>query len=573
MQIFGSLGDSAEISAYRRALDANEGDLSKVIAAVYANEVKRMEMDGWADGLGPVVWQNMRFARITEKLALVWRHFLRILEQKWQELTTVKVARKNHDGNNELSLQLELFNWCIERELEWHRSVEEAGFRVSELLPPLPHFSSSNSASMARSVDLNEALAEQSLSIEAKLQEVKKVIEDLDNVHGASGDAQEAVTDEDEECNVDVNSSAEISKTLTAATGRYAATTAATTTTTTAVPTTTTTTTTVPTTSTSSTSSTSTHSASDLQRIGKLKHNFNFESDIWIPLTLNCQPPPPNLPLPPSAPLAGDIVALAQLKSDMAAFKAANPDLLQPGRDWDAFTAFLLWHSPNDVETDPDTAKPVVSSRMLDPAGQWQELWRESEPRPLSPATFRAHVSFNHRSLAGQLLADWSTQWDAQMLLEALVPDIIRSMADRQSELLQLLSRDTGNVNRTGIVTGIDSATDSASATATTTATASATTTTKDLAELCAQTPFPLDRLTEALDEQERLIADTVAVRQLGLRSEAQWLLVDEADRQRLLDVGRFELVRREVVGAGWYWCEDRREGRTIHAKRETFLL
>jgi hypothetical protein len=262
------------------------------------------------------------------------------------------------------------------------------------------------------------------------------------------------------------------------------------------------------------------------QTVGNLKHQFKF-GKVKIPFTLNCQPPPPNLPLPHAAPLAGEVVALAQLKSDMCAFKAANEDLLAASEQ-DAFTAFLLWHSPNDVEVDADSGEALVSSRMLDPSGQWQQLWHECQPQPLCPATFRSHVSFNHRSLAGQLLSDWSIKWTLQMLLEATVPTIIQSVVQKQSELLALLGRKEA-VN--------------------------------DLDELCGQIPFPLDKLTEALDEQERLIADEVALRQLKLKSGESWLVVDETERQLLLEIGAFHCQREELIGADWYFCHDEGDG------------
>ncbi len=449
--IFGALNDSAEVAAYRRGLDASEQEVIKIIAAIYANEVKRMEADGWMGGLGPVVWQNMRFTRITEKLALVWRYFLKLLERKWEQLEVVKFSAI--EAKTDFNLQLQLFNWCIEREKSWQESIEEAGFRADELLPKLPHFS------FSASVDLNEALLEQSATIESKIAE-------FSNEKGTETVVEDLPCPE-------------------------------------LVP----------------------------QRIESLKHEFEF-GEVWIPLTLNCQPPPPNLPLPQSAPLAGDVVALAQLKSDMSAFKAANAELVEASAE-DAFTAFLLWHSPNDVEKDQETGAPVVSSRMLDPNGQWQQLWKECTPEPLSPATFKSHVSFNHRSLAGQLLSDWSSKLTAQMLLESSVPEIVQIVIKKQGELLKLLGKEV-----------------------------------PDLKELCAQVPFPLDKLTEKLDAQERLICEEIALRQLKLRNEERWLLVDETERKLLLEIGAFECRRQEVVGADWYWRKDRSDGEFFAQKR-----
>lgn len=269
-----------------------------------------------------------------------------------------------------------------------------------------------------------------------------------------------------------------------------------------------------------------------LQRLKLLEHSFTgFEKDIWIPLTLNCQPPPPKFTLPPSAPLAGDVVALAQLRSDMAAFKAANPELLQ--NDSEAFTAFLLWHSPNDVEVVDGRLK--VSSRMLDPNGQWQELWREVEAQPLSPQTFRNHVSFNHRSLAGQLLSDWSCKFTLKYLLEAAIPSIIKNMSQKQAELMKTL--------------GIEA---------------------EDIKSLLAEVPFPLDKLSEILDAGEAEIAKRFALKQLNLKANIDddcWLVVDEAERRVLLQQGSFELVFEERIGPDWYYCN---EGGGFLARKRT---
>jgi hypothetical protein len=64
-----------------------------------------------------------------------------------------------------------------------------------------------------------------------------------------------------------------------------------------------------------------------------------------------------------------------QLKSDMQAFKAANPFAI--------LEDFVRWHSPKDWILD-ENGKGHLSKRMSEPSNIWQELWNESERIPCS---------------------------------------------------------------------------------------------------------------------------------------------------------------------------------------------
>ncbi|KAJ3108432.1 Rab3 GTPase-activating protein catalytic subunit [Phlyctochytrium planicorne] len=63
----------------------------------------------------------------------------------------------------------------------------------------------------------------------------------------------------------------------------------------------------------------------------------------------------------------------AQLKSDMEAFKAANPGCI--------LADFVRWHSPRDWIED-SLGNGHLSSRMLEPGNLWDEIWQSSDPIP-----------------------------------------------------------------------------------------------------------------------------------------------------------------------------------------------
>ena len=80
----------------------------------------------------------------------------------------------------------------------------------------------------------------------------------------------------------------------------------------------------------------------------------------------------------------------AQLKSDMQAFKAANPrcDLED----------FVRWHSPRDWLPEEGSLPARLSDRMREPGNLWAQLWGATLPvaaaqqRPLFDAAREAEI-------------------------------------------------------------------------------------------------------------------------------------------------------------------------------------
>jgi hypothetical protein len=58
------------------------------------------------------------------------------------------------------------------------------------------------------------------------------------------------------------------------------------------------------------------------------------------------------------------------LRSDMQAFKAANPGCI--------IADFVRWHSPKDLIENGESV--LLSSRMTEPGNLWEELWNTAEP-------------------------------------------------------------------------------------------------------------------------------------------------------------------------------------------------
>ncbi|KAF9302458.1 Rab3 GTPase-activating protein catalytic subunit [Mortierella antarctica] len=77
-----------------------------------------------------------------------------------------------------------------------------------------------------------------------------------------------------------------------------------------------------------------------------------------------------------------------QLRSDMEAFKAANPGCV--------LGDFVRWHSPKDW----DEEHGRMSTRMQDAGNFWQELWAKSKPIP----AHRQKPLFDHRQEAEKVL-------------------------------------------------------------------------------------------------------------------------------------------------------------------------
>lgn len=64
------------------------------------------------------------------------------------------------------------------------------------------------------------------------------------------------------------------------------------------------------------------------------------------------------------------------LRSDMSAFKAANPKC--------CLEDFVRWHSPRDYIETEDGSGGVLSERMREPGNLWHQLWGESEACPVA---------------------------------------------------------------------------------------------------------------------------------------------------------------------------------------------
>jgi hypothetical protein len=64
----------------------------------------------------------------------------------------------------------------------------------------------------------------------------------------------------------------------------------------------------------------------------------------------------------------------AQLRSDMEAFKAANPDSV--------LEDFVRWHSPRDWVAPKDGNNASLSGRMQEEGNLWNETWKIAEPLP-----------------------------------------------------------------------------------------------------------------------------------------------------------------------------------------------
>lgn len=88
----------------------------------------------------------------------------------------------------------------------------------------------------------------------------------------------------------------------------------------------------------------------------------------------------------------------AQLKSDMEAFKAANPRA--------SLEDFVRWHSPRDcIETTDEEGKVIavkLSSRMQEPGNLWLDLWKKAKRIPAA----RQKPLFDYESEARRVLSD-----------------------------------------------------------------------------------------------------------------------------------------------------------------------
>lgn len=82
----------------------------------------------------------------------------------------------------------------------------------------------------------------------------------------------------------------------------------------------------------------------------------------------------------------------AQLRSDMEAFKAANPGSV--------LEDFVRWHSPRDWIAPVGEAKATISGRMQEEGNLWIETWKVSE----AVAARRQKPLFNYNQEAMKVL-------------------------------------------------------------------------------------------------------------------------------------------------------------------------
>uniref|UniRef100_A0AAF5DPK5 Rab3 GTPase-activating protein catalytic subunit n=1 Tax=Strongyloides stercoralis TaxID=6248 RepID=A0AAF5DPK5_STRER len=101
------------------------------------------------------------------------------------------------------------------------------------------------------------------------------------------------------------------------------------------------------------------------------------------------------------------------LKSDMSAFKAANPGC--------CFEDFVRWHSPNDWILDEESGTYTLSQRMADNDNIWQLTWNEA---PIEAITEQEHI-FNETIEAYKIL-ETLKNINIQELINLITPCCIK---------------------------------------------------------------------------------------------------------------------------------------------------
>jgi hypothetical protein len=516
------------------------------LTSLYISETERLEKDSAFrfSFIPKRIVEAMRWERLNESISLLWKRFIRSLEAQWNELAVnvnakndmnmnMNVNNENDNsacGSDQLEKSLLLIDWCIKRELEWKASFKESG-QLRKLYRNIPerHLYASVDEDSKRH---QESLDDRIEAVRGRLEGSLKAISDL------NGSGNENETDEEEEF------------------------------------------------------------------IGKENVIATINGHCVLePIILNCEPPPSGF-LTRSLlnnPLAGEIVALNQLKEDMRVFKAWNPSLKgisckvsklngfvyfkneneekEEEEDNDneyndneyndnndneyndndidsdnddsfirmdiGYLGFLMWHSPNDIEKEKNgngnddndnygNNLLVISQRMRDSNGQWFELWHEDEEKEStrneandnnnnSSWNFAQRVSFNHRSLLGQVLSDLAVQMDLRQLLENATPSLTRKAVElfASSEAIQLLKIEE---------------------------------------ESCDDGNYPLDAINASLDAFERGKTDSIAIEALtgGIfnrvdnnnNNKSDSVLVNsDAERLFLLNSEHeFKTTRKELV-------------------------
>lgn len=358
----------------------------EAMAQIYRRETEKMEKD-FSNSFNFIpkrVQETMRWERINESFSFLWRRFIKSIEEAWNNLAAIDLAGIS-DDSGEIENSLKLINWCIKRELEWQELLNDhVLLRRLYRIPPRHQYRDKPT--------IDEKIEEMEGKLASGLEEMRQLTteDEIVNEEEFVDCAEAEAEDEDD----------------------------------------------------------------DYERKA-LGHIRDFV--VYEPVVLNCEPPS-NKILTKSllnTPLAGETIALNQLKEDIRVFKAWNKEIcgvecfinkldgrmqMERAKEGDdvvvslGFIGFLLWHSPNDLEFLDDDGV-FVSQRMRDDSGQWINLWRESHiasPAASQSLNLNKQVSFNHRSILGQVLSDLTLKTDLKQLLESATPFV----TGRAAELL-----------------------------------------------------------------------------------------------------------------------------------------
>ena len=462
----------------------------ETMAQVYRAETEKLEKDSSFryNFIPKRVTEVMRYERIHEAFSLIWRRFVGSVERSWNELKLIPFESdldRNIPGEIENSILL--INWCIQRELEWQGSLKD-----HVLLRKLYRIPERYLYQVTETVTDDEKIEQLKEKLETGLADLGRTLSG-DTEHNSAEFSDEFVDCADESDDADP---------------QY------------------------------------------VRNVLKLDYDLKGHV-VYEPVTLNCEPPP-NKFLTRSLlknPMAGDVIAVNQLKEDMRVFKAWNEEIcgvqciLEDGGILNigehcsgagnvvtvtidlGFVGFLFWHSPNDVEL--KEGQLVISQRMRDSDGQWLKMWTEDSKIEIDdesnvPVSFSRRVSFNHRALLGQVMSDLTLKTDLRLLLESGTPWFTRKAAELLgNEAQELLDREEQRARSEG-----DGA-------------------------------YPLDAINLLLDEHESKLAKSLTLQALcpDIFSPADTgkisLVAGEAQREFLLNAEQHDFTekRKEIVG------------------------
>ena len=472
--LFTEMGDTKLLSilvARDLKLPPISGSIESVydaMAQVYRRETEKLEKD-----------LTVRFNFIPKRVmeTMRWERLNEAFSLIWRRFINSLEEAWNVLGavdltgisqSGEIENSLKLINWCIEREIEWQGQLSDhVLLRKLYKIPPRRQYT-------ADKLSITEKIAEMEGKLTGGLEELNELKRQL----AGEGDADGGIEDDFVDC----------------------------------------------------AESDCSDSSNEYER--KVLGHIN-DHVVYEPVVLNCEPPPTKL-LTKSLlnnPLAGEVIALNQLKEDIRVFKAWNKEICRVksfikkcdgecgGDDWQdeevcvdlGFIGFLLWHSPNDVEFRKEQI--FISQRMRDDSGQWLNLWRDGQQS--ENLSLNQQVSFNHRALLGQVLSDLTLQTDLKRLLESSTP----FLTERATELLGFEAE--------SILKSVMKA---------------------DVSE-----KYPLDVINAKLDAHEKEITKRLALEALCSDifpgGEPRVLVSTEVQRQYLMNKQHeFKIKRKEIV-------------------------